>query len=312
MTSTMRKTDTEKKGSTRTLFEGLIDYAGLFPPAALEMAPAVRNYAGYLQSEDRWMLGRFIVPMSRLSEFERAADLFFPRGNPVQPWHISILSSGNLADDLNRLADFNYLHATDVHAGAVVVDTVEMKAAKPDDIFRAMKRLPRTLTSYFEIPITSDPTELVIALAQSGALAKVRTGGVTAEAFPSTADLARFITACADEKVPFKATAGLHHPLRGNYPLTYESDSESGTMSGFLNVFLAAAFARFGLGEDEVRALLEETAPEVFHFDEEGITWRTHQLTLQRIDVARNQFALAFGSCSFEEPVADLKKIGLL
>ncbi len=312
MTSTLRKTDTEKKSPTRLLFEGLIDYAGLFPPAALAMAPAVRNYAGYLQREEAWMLGRFIVPSSRLAEFEETADPFLPRGNPVQPWRISLLSSGKLADDLNRLADFNYLHATEVNAGAAVVDTVELKATKPDDIFRAMRLLPRTLASYFEIPITSDPTELVIALAQSGALAKVRTGGVTAEAFPSTADLARFITACADEKVPFKATAGLHHPLRGNYRLTSSADSEAGMMFGFLNVFLAAAFARFGLSEDGVRELLAETSPEVFHFDEEGVTWRAHQLTLQRLDVARNQFSLAYGSCSFEEPVAELKKIGLL
>jgi hypothetical protein len=312
MTSAMRKTDADKKSSNRTLFEGLIDYAGLFPPAALEMTRAVRNYADYLQSEEAWMLGRFIVPGSRLAEFEEVADPFLPRGNPVQPWRISILSGQNLAADLNHLADFNYLHATDVNAGAAVVDTVELKAAKPDEIFRAMKLLPRTLASYFEIPITTDPTELVMALAQGGALAKVRTGGVTAGAFPSTADLARFITACADEKVPFKATAGLHHPLRGNYRLTDEADSESGMMFGFLNVFLAAAFARFGLNEDEVREVLEETSPEVFQFDEAGVNWRAHQLTLQRLDVARNQFAMTYGSCSFEEPVADLKKIGLL
>ena len=110
----------------------------------------------------------------------------------------------------------------------------------------------------------------------------------------------------------FKATAGLHHPLRGDYPLTYEAGSARTTMFGFLNVFLAAAFARFGLSEDGVRELLAETSPEVFHFDEEGVTWRAHQLTLQRLDVARNQFSLAYGSCSFEEPVAELKKIGLL
>lgn len=298
--------------SLQALLTGLIDYAGLFPPAALTMETAVRQYADYLQSEHSWLLGRFIVPMNRLDEFERAAAPLLPKGNPVLPWHISVLAGADLTADLNRIGDFNHLHARDENAGAAVIDAVELKAAKADEIRRAMKVLPRSLTSYFEIPAMADPTELVLALAQTGALAKVRTGGVTAQAFPSTTDLARFISACAEERVAFKATAGLHHPLRAIYRLTYEPDSELAVMHGFLNVFLAAAFARFGLSDDGIRELLEETSPAAFRFDDESITWRTHELTLQRIEVVRHTFALAYGSCSFDEPIADLRKIGLM
>lgn len=310
--SALSHEEQEMNNSLQALLTGLIDYAGLFPPAALTMETAVRHYAEYLQAEHSWMLGRFIVPMNRLDEFERAATPLLPKGNPVQPWHISALAGSDLTTDLNRIGDFNYLHATDENAGAAVIDAVELKATKADEIRRAMRLLPRSLASYFEIPVTADPTELVLALAQTGALAKVRTGGVNAQAFPSTTDLARFISACAAERVAFKATAGLHHPLRAIYRLTYEPDSELAVMHGFLNVFLAAAFARFGLSDDGIRELLEETSPAAFRFDGEGIIWRTHELTLQRIEVVRHTFAMGYGSCSFDEPIADLRKIGLM
>ena len=52
----------------RAAFESLIDYAGLFPPAALPMAGAVAEYAEALRGEHAWMLGRFIVPASRIAE----------------------------------------------------------------------------------------------------------------------------------------------------------------------------------------------------------------------------------------------------
>jgi hypothetical protein len=300
------------KESARILLDELVDYAGLFPPAGLEMRPAVENYAEYLRGEYAWMLGRFIVPVARLGEFEEAASELLPRGNPVYPWRLSVLAGGDLAADLKAVIAFNRLHATDENAGAAVVDTVELKAETGEMIERASWLLPRTLTSYFEIPINRDLDDLLAAVAAKGLRAKVRTGGVTEQAFPSPSELAHFISACAARQVAFKATAGLHHPLRASHRLTYEPESASVTMHGFLNVFLAAAFARFGLAEEGVRELLEETSPRAFAFDEEGVKWRDHHLTLQRLAVARAEFAAAFGSCSFEEPVEDLKRIGLL
>jgi hypothetical protein len=300
------------KESVRILVGELIDYAGLFPPAGLGMRPAVENYAEYLRGDHSWMLGRFIVPVARLGEFEEAAAELLPRGNPVYPWRLSALAGGDLTADLKTIIAFNRLHATDESAGAAVVDTVELKAETGEIIERASWLLPRTLTSYFEIPINRNLDHLLAALVAKGLRAKVRTGGVTEQAFPSPAELAHFISACAARQVAFKATAGLHHPLRASHRLTYEPESASATMHGFLNVFLAAAFARFGLAEEGVRKLLEETSPDVFGFDEEGVKWRDHQLTLQRLAVARGEFAAAFGSCSFEEPVEDLKRISLL
>ena len=183
---------------------------------------------------------------------------------------------------------------------------MELKIEKPADV------KPAKIVTYYEIPRIEDAATYVPALAWSGARAKVRTGGLTAGAFPSSIELARFLTICAEARVPFKATAGLHHPLRSVHPLTYEADSPMGAMHGFLNVFLAAALAYSGLSEEEVVATLEETSSDAFQFDDEGVAWHSHRLTADQIRAARESFAIGFGSCSFEEPVADLRALGLL
>jgi hypothetical protein len=171
---------------------------------------------------------------------------------------------------------------------------------------------PVGLTAYFEIPLKEDPAELSATLAQTGGLAKGRTGGVTAEAFPSAFELARFIAACAKEEVPFKATAGLHHPLRGEYRLTYAPDSPTATMHGFLNVFLAAGFAQNGMDVEQLVEVLEERSPTAFTFESGRVVWRGEQLVRAHLINARHLAALAFGSCSFTEPIEDLQKLGLL
>ena len=157
-----------------------------------------------------------------------------------------------------------------------------------------------------------DPAELIATLAETGGLAKARTGGVTAEAFPSAFELARFIAACAKEEVPFKATAGLHHPLRGEYRLTYAPDGPTATMHGFLNVFLAAGFAQNGMGVAQLVEVLEERSPTAFQFESGRVVWRDEQLVRAHLINARHLAALAFGSCSFTEPLEDLQKLGLL
>src|SRR5262245_38133182 len=295
--------------SLRILLEGLIDYAGLFPPAALDMSTAARKYAEYREGEYRWALGRFVLPVARLDEFEKAAEGILPSGAREigDFWRLSALSGGDFSSDLNRIAEFN-----PKRAGAAVIDTIEIKAGRVGDIENVVKLTPAKLTPYFEIPINGDPAELIKSVAETEARAKVRTGGVTADAFPSSFDLARFIKICAEEDVPFKATAGLHHPLRSINKLTYAPDSASAMMHGFLNVFLAAAFAQSGMDVDRLVELLEEKSPEAFQFDSGGVTWRDEMIVRGQLRNSRNLLAISFGSCSFEEPIEDLKKIGLL
>jgi hypothetical protein len=149
-------------------------------------------------------------------------------------------------------------------------------------------------------------TALLPELKKRGLRAKIRTGGLTADAFPSTTAVAQFIRACHDAGVAFKATAGLHHPLRCVKPLTYEINSPAGTMHGFLNVFLAAAMV------DHADDILLEEDPRAFTFDDDGVSWRGHRVSTDELATMRRERAISFGSCSFEEPIEDLKVLGWL
>ena len=104
----------------------------------------------------------------------------------------------------------------------------------------------------------------------------------------------------------------MHHPLRGEYRLTYERDSVSATMFGFVNVFLAGALARAGASEETVAGLLEEREPSNFAFAENEARWRGHIISLDSLAHTRAAGAIAFGSCSFREPVDDLRNLALL
>src|SRR5262249_5771937 len=155
------------------------DYAGLFPPAALDMSAATRKYAEYREGEYRWALGRFIVPVARLDEFENAAEGILPDGGweGNEFWRLSALGGGDHSSDLNRIAEFNKKYAaSDSPAGAAIIDTIEIKAGRPADIENAMMLTPAKLAPYFEIPISDDPTELIETIAETEARAKVRTG----------------------------------------------------------------------------------------------------------------------------------------
>src|SRR5262245_7995721 len=157
---------------------------------------------------------------------------------------------------------------------------------------------------YCEVPI-ADLDEVQ----RAGCFAKLRTGGVKPEGIPAVADVASFIVACARRRLPFKATAGLHHPVRAPHPLTYEADAPRAVMHGFLNVFLAAAFAWHG--RHDIEAVLSETDPAAFRFDERA-HWRDWSLDADLVREARRHFAHSFGSCSFDEPVQGLEALGLL
>ncbi len=280
----------------RALLRGLIDYAGLFPPAALSMTDAVANFAAYRASPDAWMLARFVVPVARLAEFGEAVAKH-PDG---APWRLSALAQ---SADRDTIAAFNARYA-----GRIVIETVEAKAATPDEVM-ALAPLAREATVFVEIPVHHDPCALLAAIHAHGLRAKIRTGGVTAGAFPTAGDVARFLAECARHKVMFKATAGLHHPLRGDYPLTYAPDAPRGAMFGFLNLFLAAAFARHGLPAADIALLLDERDSGAFRFTAEGMEWRGRSLTTAALAETRAQFAVSFGSCSFREPIDDLSAL---
>ncbi|MFL5510688.1 MAG: hypothetical protein ACJ79J_13965 [Gemmatimonadaceae bacterium] len=287
------------------LLAGLVDYAGLFPPAGEDMRTALENYAAYAKGPDRPALGRFIVPVTRLEELEKAADDLLPSGGMDEPWRLSVLVADDVGGAVEQMTRFNREHSSRSGHRAII-DVVEMKASTPEQVVQQRDKVPAEFTPYFEIPLSGDLGSFIADIAKAGGRAKVRTGGVTPDAFPAAEKLADFIVACAHERVPFKATAGLHHPLHGDYRLTYEPDSANGSMYGFVNVFLASVMAYGGEGADACVAVLEETDRSAFAFEDDAIRWRGKSVTTAQIAKARSKFAIAFGSCSFREPVDEL------
>jgi hypothetical protein len=195
----------------------------------------------------------------------------------------------------------------------VVCDVLEIKAGSPGEIENAAMSAPSDIASYFELPLDATLPDMVSSLAIHGQRAKIRTGGVTPETFPSSRDIIRFVKTCLAANVRFKATAGLHHPIRCFRPLTYEAESVKGTMHGFLNLFLMTAFAREGYRASLLEDLMEEEFEEVFTFEDQAAVWREeYVLSLWQIERMRATGLQSFGSCSFDEPVADLQKLGVL
>lgn len=306
----------------RILMEGLIDYAGLFPPAKLEMRPAVENYAKYVRSEERWMLGRFICPASRLEEFSAAAGMLMPgtlgtsgyreHADASAPWTVSVVVDTELDEALDAIDAFNERHSHE-DRGRAQADSLELRAASPGFIDEAIEAIPESLMAYFEIPLEGDLRGFVTALAGEHAAAKIRCGGVEAGMTPPVEAVARFIDTCAFADVRFKATAGLHHPVRAVHPLTYDPEPERSTMHGFLNVFVGAALRHArAIDLEGLTSVLRDESDQSFELREDVVRWKEEEIDAAQFARARERFALAFGSCSFEEPIDDLKKLKLL
>lgn len=273
----------------RTLLHHAIDYAGLFPPASLPLDRALKNFEQYRASGESWMLGRFVVPAARLQELASIAN------GAVLP--LSVLIGANLAADVEH-----------IRSSPLPVDTVEMKIDEISQMEKAMGCIGPRLTAYFE----TTQTEFIPSIRGAGARAKIRMGGTTPEAIPSADHVVKFLAACAEHKLPFKATAGLHHPLRTVGRLTDPDSGPSAWMFGFLNLFVAAALARRGASHRMLHRVLVEESADAFSFGEEQIRWSGETLSLEELAETRREFAISFGSCSFQEPIAELEALGLL
>lgn len=285
----------------RLLVEHAVDYAGLFPPAALDMRAAAASYARSLAGADRWLLGRFVVPAARLGELESAVDDAVHASRAVaEPWRVSVLAG---AGDASLIEGFNARNQ-----GRLTIDAAELRANGASEILALAGTLPAGVDGFVELPLGGNLPALVDATRQAGLRAKVRTGAVTADGFPHPGRLAGFVELCAEADLPFKATAGLHHLVRNEYALTYEPDAARATMFGFLNLFAAAALARGGTRGAPLEQVLEERDASAFVFDDMGFGWRGHRVTAADVALTRRHALVSFGSCSFDEPAEELAR----
>ncbi|MFO7653385.1 MAG: hypothetical protein R6X25_06120 [Candidatus Krumholzibacteriia bacterium] len=323
--------------SLRAFLSGLVDYAGLFPPARLDLAVALRNHLNHRHGDDAWMLGRFIVPAGRLTELP---PLLPSSGEGARPLRLSVLVGGGadigsaadtLAADLRRVQNL-----VDEHGDRVTVEALETRlpetvaqSADPDQTARAvdaiLERVGGAGLAALDLAVES-PGPAAFAKRDAPAIAelgaarraglppqvdrlayKLRCGGVDAEAVPDLRRVAAVLTACRDRGVAFKATAGLHHPLRGPAP------ELPVVMHGFVNLFGAGFLAHgAGLDDSDVAACLDERAPAAFVFDEGGFAWRDRRVDTATVQRLRREALLGFGSCSFDQPREELRALGLL
>lgn len=249
----------EIPASLRALLSHLIDYAGLYPPAALELPAVADRYRAYRASPDEWILNRIVLPSAKRIDPE---------------WRVTLL--------------------VDQDPGPLPPQVETLETKRPAKF---------ALPTYCEAPLTTFPP---------GAFAKIRTGGLTPDAIPNAESIAAFLLEAAARHIPFKATAGLHHPIRSLRPLTYAPNAPQAVMHGFVNVFTAAAFAWHGNDPEFLIDLLNDVDSHAFAFRDDELTWRGEALTTEQVQDARRDFAHSFGSCSFEEPLADLRDLGWL
>jgi hypothetical protein len=239
------------------------------------------------------MLGRFVVGVAKLPELR--ATVAAIRGKD-EAWPVSVVAP-------DAAAATSVLRSPD--DANVRIASVEARASTAADVLLISRAAPKTREVYIEVPLDGSTAALIDAIADVKLRAKIRTGGVTPDAFPPAEEIIAFIRACLARNVPFKATAGLHHPLRGSYRLTYDGPAV-GAMYGYLNIFLATAFMREGMADRPAAELLVETDPGSIVVEDDRIRWRDHEIDAEAIKSVRSRVATSFGSCSFREPVDEL------
>ncbi len=310
------------------LLQGLFDYAGLFPPAALPMDAAVAEYRAHRAGPEAWLVGPFVVPATRLQEMEDAFAAQAP-GIPPEPAAavgITLLprSADTLQEDLQAfatMADGSHIpfslaavefrlppHALQDPAAADAVLERAARAMQGVPIPRAGEPLP----VYVELPRPFTQAQLATYMgglssrtAPPSFRAKIRCGGDSVAAYPSARELALFIHAAHRAGCAFKATAGLHHPFPVLDPAT------GATMHGFINVFTASVLhAVHALPLPTLEDILSETDRDAFSLSASHIGWRSWQATAAEVDRVRRTFAMGIGSCSISEPVEDLSSLG--
>lgn len=312
--------------------EKLIDYAGLFPPAKLSLPIAFSNFLLYSNEKYEHMLSKFICPVNLLPQLE---NLTGSGNSGLNQFYISALSTGG-----NNISEFNLNFEKDLKnwkefvtgkSGAAVINSFETRI--PDKLMNAEEKkvLTELITTisvkikkeisdpvmiFLEGPLNENRNDAAASLIdaiyahnQSGFNTgfKLRTGGVEAVSFPSSEHIAFCIRRCLDRKVPMKFTAGLHHPFR-------HFDNQIGTMMhGFINVFASGIIAmRHDISDKEIEEVLNDEDPADFIFTDEYFSWKGWKISIEDIEFARKELVLSFGSCSFDEPVADLQSLNLL
>ncbi|MEV0192015.1 hypothetical protein AB0I39_26200 [Kitasatospora purpeofusca] len=281
------------------LFQGLFDDAAVFPPGNLPVAEAVPAHLAHRAAPYAAAVGPLLCGAGRLGELAAAADAVTGPAGGTEADGTADGTGPRLRVGLVLPGGSSELGPALTAAAPFAVAGVELATRDAREAVAALDLLlPPNVPAAVELPrelLRGDGLEEVLdVLVDSPYRAKFRTGGVVAGAFPDEAELAGFLTGCAQRGLPYKCTAGLHHAVRHTDPATgFEHH-------GFLNVLLAAA-------ETDPKAAAEILAERSGAVLAEAV----RSLTDRQVTVIRNSFT-AFGTCSIAEPLDDLAALGLL
>jgi len=300
--------------SLRALLDQAIDYAGMFPPCSLALEPALQNHATYVRSPEAWMLNGFVLPVE---QFDATRQLL---SNFEHQYSLRVAALGRKTASADAFLDALEDAATAIRSftrhEAHLVSISHLEMFLPDDVDSASLKEARAIVGELAVfweapPETAGQTIELIAGYNSdeevGAFGyKLRTGGVTADAFSTSAQIAHAIVTRGTVELPMKFTAGLHHPIR------QFRDEVKTKMHGFLNVLGAAVLAaEHHWDAEQAVMMLEDENPRSFLFTDDFFAWREWQIDVERLQY-RRKFVRSFGSCSFDEPRDDLRALGFL
>jgi hypothetical protein len=255
------------------------------------MDRAVAEHLAHLAGPYSWLVGRFLVPASRLAELQATLD----KGDHLRVGVVMDTGAAGVAEAVAGVYEDRRLFLSAVE---IPLSPEADQAAAAHRALQELARLPEGVSAYVELPRVYGWRDALSLIAARRRGAKMRTGGLTAAAFPTELELAIFIHACIEEAVPFKLTAGMHHAIR------YHDERTGFDHHGFLNALVATCDAVQGASVSRVADVLGLRSPD-------EVLERLHGTSEDTLDAARGRF-VAFGCCNVTEPIDDLLTLGLI
>jgi len=291
-------------------FGGLIDYAGLFPPASKLIDEAVADYARLRSEDSRWIVGKFLCRASELEKLAAAAVRHMRRGDV--PWEVGAIFDMGPGVAAMLVNDFQ----TEM-SPALSVTSVEAKTPRPDGdaiatTVESIGALDTDTAIFVEVVRGQSMGPQIEAIAvnlRSRGLrggAKLRCGGLTALDFPTVEEVTDFLWTATNEQLPFKATAGLHQPIRH-----FDTDPDV-WRHGFVNLLVASVACNEGADTETIGAIVAESDPGAFTVSAAAARWRDVYLPGSAIRRSRRNGLIAYGSCDIDEPISALADLNFL
>ena len=313
--------------SLNNFMQELLDYAGLFPPATLSLQDSLKNFAEYHHHNQKDWLGKFILPAKKIDDtilILNKLNIFSMLKNKVK-FSVILSSSETLSEYKNTvktdLISVNKL----INQYGNIIDIQSFEVLPPKEVFNSdntdsiknfliyssefLFQFKDKVEFYCELPFSEKLNDNLTAIKKHNdninllkISVKLRTGGVTPQQIPTSRDVANAILLCAKQKIPLKATAGLHVPVPNDNPQV------GAKLHGFLNVFSCMLFCYDGqlLNLQEIEKIISSYSYSDFKFSDKGLHVGDKFIANSKIAELRKLYIKSFGTCSFLEPIEHL------